>query len=126
MDVIFSETSAPITSIIVKVYDEDERTVRTYTTSAAAVTRASYDLDLRVLVVDQWCDLGMPFLKDCLIWLMPARRTLETHGTAALAIRRAVELADDYEDHLSKTVIDDDRTDDEVKMIGEALAGIPF
>lgn len=121
MKPIFTEQSEPVV-VFVKWFDDEDYKTRTNQIKVGALTTAHYDTDLRVLVIDQSLDLGVSdWLKPLLAWELPPRRTLETHATEAQAVRRAVVLADDYADRMSKTVFDDERTDDEVQraFLGE-------
>lgn len=115
MQQIFTETSEPITGIVIKFYNEEIDRVVTTTIDAQVTTTAHYDAEMCVLVVDQECVLSLPYWKNYLRWAMHPRRTLETSDLHSQATRRAIQLADEYEDRLSKTVFDDDRSDDEVR-----------
>ncbi len=114
---IFAEISEPVT-VAVKWHNEETGHTHTERLEIGVSTTAHYDANLHVLVVDQAMALvkeHYSWLKGALLWELPARRTLETYTTTAQAIRRAIALADDYADRLSKTAFDDERTDTEVK-----------
>jgi hypothetical protein len=111
---IFQETSEPIRSNTGKVYDREDERIYTFSVDARIETVAHYDAKLGVLVVDQKLHLSSEYRRSQLLWFLPDRRILESIPSQAAAIRRAVALADDYLDVLSKTVFDDARSDDEV------------
>jgi hypothetical protein len=121
MKQIFTETSEPITNIVVKWYHYEDDKVVTREIAAKTITTAHYDANMRVLVVDQSCELDAPYLMSSLLWELPPRRTLETFDLAGPATRRAIELADEYMDRLSKTVFDDDRSDEEIRSLETEL-----
>lgn len=115
MNLIFSEISEPVVATV-KWYDEETGRIYTKRMEFSAQTTAHYDADLRVLVVDQALVLPLELVSlNVLLWALPEHRTLETHATAARAIRRAIVLADNYTERLSHSVFNDVRTDAQVK-----------
>lgn len=115
MNLIFSEISEPVVATV-KWYDEETGRTQTERMEFSTQTTAHYDADLRVLVVDQALVLPLELVSlNVLLWALPEHRTLETHATAARAIRRAVALADNYTERLIHSVFNDVRTDAQVK-----------
>ena len=112
MNLIFSEISEPVIATV-KWYDEETGRTQTERMEFSTQTTAHYDADLRVLVVDQALVLPLGVV-SLLLWALPKQRTLETHATAARAIRRAVALADNYTERLIHSVFNDVRTDAQV------------
>lgn len=127
MKLIFNESGEAVKHIMVKWFDEEDYRVRERHTSATPITEAHYHADLRVLVVDQRVLIeGPSWVLGACRWEQPDRRTLETVDTEALAIRRAVALADEWADRLSKTVFDDERDASEVEAAYAQSHGEPL
>ncbi len=109
---IFQERSQSI-SVAASKYQYDE--VVRGNVNAHVNTDAHYIPELRALIVDQICIVENNDWRGFDIqWSLPERRTLETHETEAAAIRRAVNLADEYHWELCGVAVDDTRSDEEI------------